>query len=308
MEAIGSNYEIILVNDGSKDNSWAVISSLLNKYPNITALNLMRNYGQHNALLAGIRLAKYLTTITLDDDLQNPCEEIPKLLEIINQGFDVVYGRPIYEEHNIFRTLASQLTKLVLQKAMGADTACSISSFRAFRTKLRDAFERYSNAFVSIDVLLTWGSNKFTAIAVEHHPRIAGQSNYNLRSLITHALNLVTGFTTLPLRIASIIGLSLTVLGLILLVYVLGRYLMLGYSVPGFPFLASMIALFSGAQLFTLGVMGEYLARMYVRNMDQPSYTVNEQVSSTSSSSPKPTSIPHSFSHNKTYLSIDCRP
>ena len=127
---------------------------------------------------------------------------------------------------------------------------------------------------MSIDVLLTWGTTRFAAVPVRHDPRQVGVSNYTFRKLVRHALNMMTGFSTLPLQLASVVGFAFTLFGLLLLVYVIGRYLIEGGSVPGFPFLASTIALFSGAQLFALGIIGEYLARMHFRMMDRPSYVI----------------------------------
>jgi undecaprenyl-phosphate 4-deoxy-4-formamido-L-arabinose transferase len=234
----------------------------------------MRNYGQHNALLYGIRRAKYDVTVTMDDDLQNPPEEIPKLLEKLTEGYDVVYGTPKEEQHTVWRNLASQVTKLALKSAMGAETAKNISAFRAFQTKIREAFANYQSSFVSIDVLLSWGTTRFTATPVHHDLRRVGESNYTLRKLITHALNMMTGFSTLPLQLASMVGFGFTLFGFGVLVYVVGRYLIQGSPVAGFPFLASVIAIFSGAQLFALGIMGEYLARMHFRMMERPTYTI----------------------------------
>jgi len=272
-------HEIILVNDGSFDRSWQVICTLASEYKEVHGINLMRNYGQHNALLCGIRSAKNPILVTMDDDLQHPPEEIPKLMAKLEEGFDVVYGTPAHEQHGVLRNLASHLTKLALQNAMGAQTARNVSAFRIFRTQLREAFAGYGNPFVSIDVLLTWGSTKFAAIPVEHQPRSIGTSHYTVRKLVTHALNMMTGFSVWPLQLASITGFGFTLFGIAILVYVIGRYLIQGGSVPGFPFLASIIALFSGAQLFALGIIGEYLARIHFRSMDRPSYALRETTS-----------------------------
>lgn len=266
--------ELILVNDESMDGSWCVIQELASRHPWIRGFNLMRNYGQHNALLCGIRLAGYPIVVTLDDDLQTPPEEIPRMLAKLAEGHDVVYGTPYRQKHGLFRDLASWATKLALQSAMGAATARNVSALRVFRTHLRDAFANYSGPHVSIDVLLTWGTRKFAAISVRNDERTIGVSNYTLGKLIRHAMNMMTGFSTLPLQLASLIGFVFTFFGVALLAYVLGRYFIQGGSVPGFPFLASTIAIFSGAQLFALGIIGEYLARMHFRMMDRPSYAV----------------------------------
>jgi len=267
--------ELILVNDGSRDGSWEVIQNLATRHSWIRGFNLMRNYGQHNSLLCGIRFARHEVIVTLDDDLQTPPEEVPRMLAHLEKGYDVVYGVPQKEAHGFLRNAASRITKLALQSAMGAETARKVSAFRVFRTHLREAFANYSGPNVSIDVLLTWGTKKFSAISVRNDPRTIGVSNYTMGKLIAHSMNMMTGFSTIPLQIASVSGFVFTFFGAAVLLYVTGRYLIQGSAVPGFPFLASVIAIFSGAQLFALGIIGEYLARMHFRMMDRPSYTVH---------------------------------
>jgi len=274
--AASSRFEVILVNDGSRDRSWDVISQIAQDNDWVRGIDLMRNFGQHNALLCGIRMAKNDIIVTIDDDLQQPPEEIPKLLDKLAEGYDVVYGTPQKEQHGLWRDLASQLTKLALQSAMGAQIARKVSAFRVFRTRLRDAFANYQSPFVSIDVLLTWGTTRFASIQVRHELREVGGSNYTFRKLVTHALNMMTGFSVWPLQLASVIGFLFAFFGMIILAYVLVRYLIEGGSIPGFPFLASIIAIFSGAQLFALGIIGEYLARMHFRTINKPPYIIND--------------------------------
>jgi glycosyltransferase involved in cell wall biosynthesis len=278
LPSIASRYELVLVNDSSPDASWEVICQLAQRYSWIRAINLMRNYGQHNALLCGIRAAQYGVIVTMDDDLQHPPEEIPKLLAILQQGSDVVYGTPAQLQHGLLRELASLTTKLALQNMMGAEIARQVSAFRAFRAEVASAFRHYEGPFVSIDVLLTWGTNRFAVIPVRHEPRAQGTSGYTLRKLFIHAMNMMTGFSTMPLQFASLIGFAFTIFGFGVLCYVLIRYFLQGTPVPGFPFLASIVALFSGAQLFALGIMGEYLARMHFRSMQKPPYVVRGEV------------------------------
>jgi glycosyltransferase involved in cell wall biosynthesis len=278
LSVISDQYEIILVNDGSTDESWLVIERLCAQIPQLRALNMMRNFGQHNAVLAGIRQAKCEVTVTLDDDLQNPCSEIPKLVACLSEGYDVAYGRPKNAKQDALKNVASQVTKLLLKNAMGVEAARNISPFRAFRTHIREAFSEYRGPFVFIDVLLTWGAARFTAVPVEHRPRRIGRSGYTLATLITLTLNMVTGFSSLPLRLASVAGLLAMAFGFLILVYVVTCYMLLGYSVPGFPFLASIVSIFAGVQLFCLGVIGEYLARMHARSMDRPPYFVREEI------------------------------
>jgi len=279
---VATQYEIILVNDDSRDGSWEIISELCLRSPAVRGLNLMRNYGQHNALLCGIRAAQYDVVVTMDDDLQHPPEEIPRLLEQLEQRFDVVYGTPKAEQHGFLRGLASRITRLALSMAIGRELAKNVSAFRVFRTRLRDAFAEYQSPFVSIDVLLTWATTRIGAITVGFEPRRSGSSTYTFKRLLRHALDMMTGFSTLPLQLASLIGFSCTLLGIAVFLYVVVRYCLEG-SVPGFPFLASIIAIFSGAQLFALGVIGEYLARMHFRTMNQPPYAIRDIVAAENS-------------------------
>ena len=281
LQALGVSFEIILVEDGSRDRSWDEIRRIAEETPQVRGFGLTRNFGQHNALLCGIRQARYQITVTLDDDLQNPPEEIARLLGELATGVDVVYGTPEQEQHGFWRDRASQITKLALRHAMGAEVAGQISAFRAFRTHLREAFVDYHGEFVSIDVLLTWSTTRFTAVRVKHAPREVGRSNYTARQLLTHAFNMITGFSTAPLQIASITGLGAAILGVLVLVFVVGRTLIQGVAVPGFAFLASIIAIFAGAQLFSIGIIGEYLARIHVRAMNRPPYIVLQEVAQT---------------------------
>jgi undecaprenyl-phosphate 4-deoxy-4-formamido-L-arabinose transferase len=270
---IALEHEIILVNDGSRDRSWEIICELSSRLPAVRGFNLMRNYGQHNALLCGIREARYDVIVTLDDDLQQPPEEIPRLVARLEEGFDVVYGVPNAEQNGLMRALASRITRLALRTAVGREVAKNVSAFRVFRTQLREAFADYHTPFVSVDVLLTWATTRFAATRVPFQKRYSGSSNYRFTTLLRHAANMMTGFSTAPLQLASLIGFGCTLFGIAIFVYVVGCYLLQG-SIPGFPFLASIIAIFSGAQLFALGVIGEYLARIHFRTMNRPVYIV----------------------------------
>ena len=276
MTAAGTSFEIIFVNDGSSDTSWRTLQQLVPEHPLVRAVDLMRNFGQHNAILCGLRLARYDVCVTMDDDLQNPPEEIPKLLAELDAGFDVVYGVPAAQQHSLGRNIASEITKITLSGAMGASAARNASAFRALRTALRDGFISYQGPWVFIDALLTWSTNRFGSVRVKHESRRQGRSGYTLRRLLKHGMNMMTGFSALPLQIASLVGFTFTVIGLAILVYVVTRYFVNGHNVPGFAFLASIVAIFSGAQMFAIGIIGEYLARMHFRSMGQPAAAIRE--------------------------------
>lgn len=276
---MGKTYEIIFVEDCGEDDSWSVIEQLSKQDERIKGIQLSRNYGQHNALLCGIRKALGEIIITMDDDLQHLPEELPQLLLKLNEGYDVVYGSPKKQQHGFLRGIASRITKWVLQSAMGAETAGKVSALRVFKADLRDAFSHYKSPFVNIDVMLTWGSTRFEAIMVESNKRLYGESGYTIWMLLRHAINMMTGFSTMPLQIASIVGFFFAIFGITVLFFVLGRYLISGSVVPGFAFLASLIAIFSGAQLLALGIIGEYLSRMHFRSMERPPYLIRVDTS-----------------------------
>ncbi len=268
-------FEIILVNDGSQDESWSRIDELARRYPEVIGISLMRNYGQHNALLAGIRAASCSVIVTMDDDLQHPPHEIHRLLDKLNEGYDVVYGVPQRLPHTLWRNITSRMMKKFLSGVIGIKGAREMSAFRAFRTDLRRSFANFQSPTLYLDFLLTWGAARFASVQVQHDPRRFGRSNYTFRNLVRLAIMLLTGYSTAPLRLASLIGLSFTLFGMGVLVYVISRALIQNV-VPGFPFLASIIALFSGAQLFALGIIGEYVAVIHKRLLEQPVYTVRE--------------------------------
>jgi glycosyltransferase involved in cell wall biosynthesis len=275
LHRLAPEFEVILVNDCSPDRSWEVMCRLAKEHAWIRPIDLMRNYGQHNALLCGIRAVRYEWVVTMDDDLQHPPEEIPRLLDYVRETkCDVVYGTPAQPPYGLLRNLATLATKTALRNVMGTKIAQEVCAFRIFRAELAAAFRQYEGPFVSIDVLLTWGTNRFGALRVHHERRQHGKSAYTFRKLIIHTMNMMTGFSTLPLQLASLIGFALTLFGVVVLGYVLLRYATYDDSVPGFPFLASIIALFSGAQLFALGIIGEYLARMHFRSMQKPPYVI----------------------------------
>ena len=272
-----SSSEIIFVDDGNTDGTWLVLKELAKLNHAVLALRLSKNVGQHAALLAGVREARYSVIATLDDDLQNPPEELAHLLRALTDDVDVVYGVPRKIKQPIWRSVASVAAKRMMQKALGFSSAVDISSFRVFRSQLRDSFNNDVGPGVSLDALLSWSTSRFTSVEVEHHERKTGKSNYNFWKLFRFMLDTVTGFSTVPLRLATGLGLTTIALSVGVLIWVLVRPLITGDSVPGFPFLAATIAIFSGTQLLILGVIGQYIGRMHFRVMNKPTYTIAER-------------------------------
>jgi undecaprenyl-phosphate 4-deoxy-4-formamido-L-arabinose transferase len=272
-------YEVLLVNDDSRDSTWEAIQRLSERYPWVVGINLMRNYGQHNATLCGTRNARYAITVTMDDDLEHPPAEIPNILAKLAEGHDLVYGVPQKRTKTIYRNVLSWLIRFAIAVATRQRIVRDLSAFRAFRTSLRDASTDYRSPQVLIDILLGWGTTRVETTTVKMQSRAVGRSNYGFFHMINVALLMWTGYTTLPLRFASLVGFFFVVFGMAVLIYIFTLYFMYG-TLPGFPFLASTIAIFGGVQLFTLGIIGEYLARMFNRSLDQPVYVIKAVVGS----------------------------
>jgi glycosyltransferase involved in cell wall biosynthesis len=275
---LADQYEVILVNDCSPDDSWQVITHLVKAYPWVRGINLMRNFGQHNATLCGVRAARFAIIVTMDDDLQHPPEEIHNLLSELDKGYDVVYGAPRQLPQGFFRNLLTKLTKILLARIMGVPSIRNISAFRAFRASLKNAFTNFSGPTLTLDVLLSWGTTRFTSVPVSIEAA-EDRSNYSFFMLVRVALLILTGYSTAPLRFASWLGFGMTLFGVGVFLYVTIIYFAEG-SLPGFPFLASIVSIFGGAQLFALGIVGEYMAHMFERIMDRPTYVISDQIGS----------------------------
>jgi len=274
---ITNDYEVILVVDDSPDDTWEVVQRLSSQ-EQVRGLNLMRNYGQHNAILAGVLNAENELIVTMDDDLQHPPEAIPDLIRALTDEFDLVYGVAKVEEHGFWRNLASRAVKRAMVITLGVEHARKISAFRAFRNELKSPFMEVRDAFVSIDVILSWVTTRITSIEVEMERRAESESNYNVRSLFGHALNMVTGYSITPLKLVTMLGLATALLGFGLLVIVLVLFFTGRTEVAGFTTIASMVALFAGAQMAAIGILGEYLGRLHFRSMNRPTYVIRDEV------------------------------
>lgn len=277
LSSAAPRHEVILVVDGSPDGTWDVARSLAAEFPSVEAIRLSRNYGQHNAILAGIRSSRLDTIVTMDDDLQHRPEEIPHLLAALTPDLDLVYGLPTKEEHGFVRSFASRNVKAIIALGLGIADARNISAFRVFRTYLRDGFTGLDGPHASIDVALSWATTKTGATTIHMDRRTEGRSNYSFRLLLKHAMNTMLGYSALPLRLVGYLGLAFGILGVLLLVVVLVNFFVGTTTVQGFTTLASMVAIFSGAQMVALGVLGEYIARIHSENMGQPTYVIRER-------------------------------
>jgi glycosyltransferase involved in cell wall biosynthesis len=267
-------FEVLLVVDGGDRATWAAASALDRAHDFVRAMRLSRNYGQHNALVAGVREARHEVVVTMDDDLQHRPEEIGTLLAGLTPDVDLVYGVAAEEEHGAARSLASRLAKSGLERLLGVPGARQLSAFRAFRTFLRDGFTELRGPHACLDVALSWGTTSVTSVTVRMDEREHGRSGYTLRMLVRHTLNMVLGYSAAPLRLVTYLGFLVGLVGVLLLARVLWLYFSGETTVAGFTTVASMVALFSAAQMIAVGVLGEYIGRIHANGLGLPTYVV----------------------------------
>lgn len=279
LDATGMSYEVVMVEDGSPDGAWQVLQELQARFPDqIVAIQLMRNYGQHNALMCGFRHARGRLILTMDDDLQNPPEEIPKLLAAIQAtGCDLMYGNYDVKEHHWCRNLSSGIVNKFYRLVFRSPV--TVTSFRVIRRELLETVFDYSLNFTFVDGLLAWNTQRIGSTLVEHHPRANGRSGYSLGKLVVLALNLFTNFSLLPLQVVSACGLLAAAGGFAGGIYYLVRYAMSGITVPGYASIILATLVLGGTQLLALGVIGEYIGRLHLNINRKPQYRLRTKLS-----------------------------
>ena len=275
--SIDGGHEIVLVNDGSPDNSLEVCSSLLDKarVP-ITLVSFARNYGEHNAVMTGLRHASGAHVITMDDDLQNPPEEVERLLAFAQRsGDDVVYTYYEEKQHAAWRNLGSRFTNRVADFVLEKPNGLYLSSFRCISAFAVREIIRYQGPFPYIDGLILQVTQNISRLMVRHLSRASGRSNYTLRRLLRLWMSMFVNFSVMPLRISTITGFVLSGLGAIGGAIVIGEALL--YSPPeGWASLMAAVLLLSGVQLVILGIVGEYLGRLYLTANGKPQSVIRE--------------------------------
>jgi undecaprenyl-phosphate 4-deoxy-4-formamido-L-arabinose transferase len=273
LDGTGMSYEIIFVDDGSPDGSWQVLRGIRERHPDrVVAVQLMRNYGQHNALMCGFRHTRGEYVVTMDDDLQNPPEEIPKLIDAITANdLDLVYGSYGAKKHSPWRNLSSWVVNTFYRRVFRSTV--TVTSFRIIRRCLLESIFSYTLNFTFVDGLLAWNTQRMGEVPVEHLPRAQGRSGYSLARLTLLALNLFTNFSLLPLQLVSVLGLVAAAFGLCLAGVYLVRYMLHEIVVPGYASTIIAVLVMGGVQLLALGIMGEYLGRLHLNVNRKPQYT-----------------------------------
>ncbi len=251
------------------------LSKLQSQYPEITAIQLMRNFGQHNALMCGLRHARGDLIVTMDDDLQNPPEEIPVLVAAIEGGdYDLVYGKYRRKRHGRWRNFGSAVVNVFYRLVF--HLTVTVTAFRVMRRQLAQSILSYDLNFTFLDGLLAWNTQRMGEVPVDHEPRQDGRSGYSLRRLALLAMNLFANFSLLPLQMVSLLGFVFSLIGFGLGSYYLVLYFLDRLVVPGYASTIVAILVLGGTQLLALGVIGEYLGRLHLNVNRKPQYTVRE--------------------------------
>ena len=273
---VGESYELILVNDGSRDKTWDAISTLAASDYSVVGVNLARNHGHQLALTAGLAIARGRRVFVLDADLQDPPELLADMMRLMDDGNDVVFGkRTSREGETIFKRATANIFYRVLSRMVDVEIPRDTGDFRLMSRRVVDALDAMPERHRFIRGMVAWIGFRQTAVEYRREARFAGETNYPLRKMIALALDAITSFSTLPLRMASHLGFALGLAGLVGLGAVTVAWLF-GYTIEGWASLAVLILLMGSIQMLMLGVLGEYLGRMYMQNKQRPLYMIDE--------------------------------
>lgn len=268
-------YEMIFVDDGSSDGSFSALTALQARDPNLCAVQLSRNFGQHNATLAGLSCAHGEIIVTLDQDLQNPPEEIPRLLKKMSEGYDVVYGLAEARAHNIFRNVTSDFSKWISRRILATALNGNFSSFRVLRRWVADEVVKYKSSYTYIDGLISWTTTNVGGVIVRND-KSDFESHYTLLRLMNHGLNLLVNFSIKPLQIASLVGAASAILGLIGAAVLVAEKVLYGVPVQGWTSLMVVVLVIGGVQIAFLGLIGEYTGRILMNSNSSPKFVIRE--------------------------------
>lgn len=269
-------YQIILVNDGSRDRTWSLITKHADACPLIIGINLSRNYGHQIALTAGLHAATGDLIFILDADLQDPPELLPAMINKINEGYDVVYGqRAARAGETFFKRASSALFYQWLRKMSDVEVPVDTGDFRLMSRRVVDSLNAMPERYRFVRGMVSWIGHRQTSIYYERDPRHAGQSHYPIRKMLALAADAITSFSTLPLRFSSHLGMIFGVAGLLALSWVAWSFL-IGEAVPGWASISALVLILGSTQLLMLGVIGEYLGRMYMESKRRPLYLIEE--------------------------------
>ena len=272
------NYEVVLVHDNGPDNAWDVIGSLSATRPWLRGLDLRRNAGQHNAVMAGLRVARGRYIVTMDDDLQHDPDDVPRILEALRAGADLVYAQFPQKQHALWKRVGSRFNDRVAGWLLKKPRGLYLSPFRGFVGGLREEVLRYQGPFVYLDGLLLQSTSRIATITATHHARSDGRSGYSLRKSISLWLQMATSFSIVPLRMVSLAGALASCVAFVVAMVVLVQKLRHPELPVGWASLIVTTLFMGGLQLLALGVIGEYTGRVLLNVNNRPQYVIGRTV------------------------------
>jgi glycosyltransferase involved in cell wall biosynthesis len=278
MERLGESFELVFVDDGSSDRTPQLLRRLASADARVRVVLFTRNYGQEAAVEALYLNARGQWLIQLDGDLQHPPEEIGKLVEKRDEGFDVVYGLRGTRQDSAFRVVASRAMQWGMRSLMDVELPPDVSTFRLMSAPIARLVAALPERRKFFSALLVWSGARIGTVQVRHEPRHAGRSHYNFTKLVNHTFDLLVGFTGKPLRYIGTLGLAIAVVGLVFGAWVIARKLIWNYGLIGWPSLFAAVVILGGVQLIATSVIGEYISRIYVQAQARPPYNVAERL------------------------------
>ena len=271
-------YEIILINDCSPDGTFETIKSLCAEKPYIKGISFAKNFGQHAGLMAGLRQSTGDYVVCLDDDGQTPADEVGKLLDKLEEGFDAVYAKYEHKQHSSFRNLGSKMNELMTRVMLGKHSWLYISSYFATKRFVVEDMIRYENSYPYVIGLVLRATKNITNVVVNHREREVGESGYTMKKLLGLWFNGFTAFSVIPLRIATCVGAGSAGIGFIYGIYTIIKRL-INPDVPmGFSAMMSALVFFGGMIMIMLGLIGEYIGRIYISMNNSPQYVIRERI------------------------------
>ena len=269
--------EIILVNDCSRDNSKNVCIELCRRYKEVKFINLSKNFGQHNAIMAGISVVSGDVIVCMDDDLQTPPSEVMKLIDALDKGdYDVVYGNYEEKKHSTFRNFGTKVNEIMTNKLLGKPKDIKMTSFLVMKKYIADEISKYRYAYPYLGGLIFRTTSNVGKVLVTHKSRTEGKSNYNFRKLIALWFNGVINFSVAPLRLTSFIGTIFAGVGFLYLIAIIIKKFIDSSIVLGWTSIMATVIFFGGIQLISIGLIGEYIGRLYLNINEKPQYVIRE--------------------------------
>ena len=273
---VGESFEIVLINDGSRDRTVEIMREMALVEPHLVAIDLSRNFGHQSALSAGLMQCRGERILIIDADLQDPPELLSDMMRLMDEGADVVYGqRRTREGETRFKNATAKAFYRLLDRLVEIDIPRDTGDFRLMNRRTLEVFKSFPEQFRFIRGLVSWIGGRQIALPYDRNARLAGETNYPFRKMFRFAVDAVTGFSTVPLRMASYLGLIMGAFSILALIYTVGSWIF-GSTVTGWTSLTSIVLVTASVQLLVLGVFGEYLGRLYMENKRRPLFVVQE--------------------------------